>query len=211
MKKLLHIILPFVALMIGSASVGIAEETGPASFTGKLLVADTSLKDPRFARSVIYLVRHDSDGALGLIINKPLAKLPLADLLRQLEVEDVETDVELDLYFGGPVRGDYSFVLHSSDFAAAKATATVDGGFAVSDVRRVLRAMSEHRGPEKSLFAVGYAGWAPASAGCGTRARRLERDRCRRDPRFRFAGLGKVAGGARPAIFENVKRQGQPH
>ena len=162
MKKLLHIILPFVALMIGSASVGIAEETGPASFTGKLLVADTSLKDPRFARSVIYLVRHDSDGALGLIINKPLAKLPLADLLRQLEVEDVETDVELDLYFGGPVHGDYSFVLHSSDFAAAKATATVDGGFAVSDVRRVLRAMSEHRGPEKSLFAVGYAGWAPA-------------------------------------------------
>ena len=161
MRLSLRILLPLFVLLIGGVSNGIAGETGPKSLTGKLLVADTSLKDTRFARSVIYVVRHDAAGAMGLIINKPLVKLPLADMLRQIDVEKSETNAELDLYFGGPVQGEYGFVLHSDDFAAAKATAAVDGGFAISDVRQVLRAMSANKGPEKSLFAVGHAGWAP--------------------------------------------------
>ncbi len=160
MRHSLRILLPLVVLLVGSASGGIADETGAESFAGKLLVADKSMLDPRFAQSVIYLVRHDEEGAFGLIINKPLVKIPLADLLRQLDVEGTETQAELDLYFGGPVQGELGFVLHSRDFAAAKATATVQGGYAVSDVRQVLRAISEQRGPEKALFAVGYAGWA---------------------------------------------------
>ncbi|MFB3102466.1 MAG: YqgE/AlgH family protein [Alphaproteobacteria bacterium] len=149
-----------MVLLVGSASGGIADETGPESFAGKLLVADKSMLDPRFAQTVIYLVRHDEKGAFGLIVNKPLVKIPLADLLRQLNVEGTETQAELELYFGGPVQGELGFVLHSRDFAAAKATATVQGGYAVSDVRQVLRAISEQKGPEKALFAVGYAGWA---------------------------------------------------
>ncbi len=161
MRHSLRILLPLLVLSIGGASGGIADEAGRERFAGKLLVADTSLKDPRFARSVIYLVRHDAEGAFGLIINKPLAKLPLADMLRQLDVEGSETEAELDLYFGGPVQGELGFVLHSRDFAAAKATMIVQDGYAVSDVRQVLRAISEQKGPEKALFAVGYAGWAP--------------------------------------------------
>ncbi|MCZ6452838.1 MAG: YqgE/AlgH family protein [Alphaproteobacteria bacterium] len=160
MRHSLRILLPLVVLLVGSASGGIADETGPESFAGKLLVADKSMLDPRFAQTVIYLVRHDEKGAFGLIVNKPLVKIPLADLLRQLDVEGTETQAELDLYFGGPVQGELGFVLHSRDFAAAKATATVQGGYAVSDVRQVLRAISEQKGPEKALFAVGYAGWA---------------------------------------------------
>ena len=160
MRHSLRILLPLVVLLVGSASGGIADETGPESFAGKLLVADKSMLDPRFAQTVIYLVRHDEKGAFGLIINKPLVKIPLADLLRQLDVEGTETQAELDLYFGGPVQSELGFVLHSRDFAAAKATATVQGGYAVSDVRQVLRAISEQKGPEKALFAVGYAGWA---------------------------------------------------
>ncbi|NKB49886.1 MAG: hypothetical protein GKS02_11075 [Alphaproteobacteria bacterium] len=161
MRFSLRILLPVFILLIGGTSAGVAEEALPQSFTGKLLVADTSLKDSRFARSVIYVVRHDAEGAMGLIINKPLVKLPLTDMLQQLEVAKTDTDTQLDVYFGGPVRQEFGFVLHSSDFATAKATATVNNGFAVSDVRKVLRAMSEQKGPEKSLFAVGYAGWAP--------------------------------------------------
>lgn len=161
MSHSLRILISVLVLSIGGISAGIAAEPSPKSLTGKLLVADTSLKDPRFARSVIYLVRHDAAGAMGLIINKPLVKLPLDDMLHQLEVAETDTPAEMDVYFGGPVQADYSFVLHSRDFADAKATATVQNGFAVSDVRKVLRAMSEHKGPEKSLFAVGYAGWAP--------------------------------------------------
>ena len=161
MRYSLRILLPLLVLLIGGAPAGIADEVSPNSLAGKLLVADTSMKDPRFARTVIYMVRHDAAGAFGLIINKPLLKLPLADMLRQLKMEQFETKAELDLYFGGPVQGEYGFVLHSSEFAVAKATAAVQGGFAVSGVREVLRAIAEHKGPKKALFAVGYAGWGP--------------------------------------------------
>ncbi len=161
MKRSLGILLALLVLLIGSPTIGFADETGRERFAGKLLVADTSMADPRFAQSVIYLVRHDGDGAFGLIVNKPLAKLPLADMLRQLKLEGIDTKAQVDLYFGGPVQRELGFVLHSRDFAATDGTMTVENGYSVSGVRQVLRALSEHKGPEKALFAVGYAGWAP--------------------------------------------------
>lgn len=160
MRHSLRILLPLLVLLIGGASDGIADDPVPESFAGKLLVADNSMRDPRFAESVIYLARHDAEGAFGLIINKPLTKLPLAKLLSQLDLEATATGVELDLYFGGPVQGDLGFVLHSREFAANGATMKVEDGFSVSGVRQVLRAISSQKGPEKALFTVGYAGWA---------------------------------------------------
>jgi putative transcriptional regulator len=108
---------------------------------------------------VIYLARHDEEGAFGLIINKPLTKLPLAKLLDQLDLGATVSGAELDLYFGGPVDGELGFVLHSREFAAKGATMTVKDGLSVSGVRQVLRAISAQKGPEKALFTVGYAGW----------------------------------------------------
>lgn len=159
--RFFRIWLAAIALLIGGVADGVADEPRRESIAGKLLVADASMQDSRFAQAVIYLVRHDEDGAFGLIINKPLVRLPLADMLRHLDVQGIETQVELDLYAGGPVQRDLGFVLHSRDFAIAKATATVQDGYAVSDVRQVLRAISERKGPEKAIFVVGYADWAP--------------------------------------------------
>jgi len=143
----------------GGGAATAADDSGGARLTGKLLVADTSMSDPRFAEAVIYVARHDELGAFGLIINKPLTKLPLAKLLSQLNVEDAATNAELELYFGGPVEEDLGFVLHSPEFAVKGATLTIEGGLAVSGVRQVLRAIGEHNGPEKALFVIGYAGW----------------------------------------------------
>ena len=159
MRLSLRILLVSLVLSVGGTVAAVADET--ERFAGKLLVADASMPDPRFAQSVIYLVRHDEEGAFGLIVNKPLAKLPLADILRRLDLEETETLAELDLYFGGPVQRELGFVLHSRDFAASEGTMTVEDGFSVSGVRQVLRAISEKKGPEKVLFAAGYAGWAP--------------------------------------------------
>ncbi len=161
MKPLLRIFVPLLALLIGGAADAIADEHQRERFAGKLLVAEASMPDPRFAESVIYLVRHDEEGAFGLIINKPLMRLPLADMLGELDLEGAETGAELDLYFGGPVQGQLGFVLHSPDFTVTDSTMTVENGFAVTGVRQVLRAISEQKGPEKALFAVGYSGWAP--------------------------------------------------
>ncbi len=160
MRALLHVVIPFALLWIGIAGAA-AQETRGESFAGKLLVADTSMSDPRFAESVIYLVRHDEDGAFGLIINKPVVKLPLADMLSELDLEGAEPDAEVDLYFGGPVQRELVFVLHSRDFTADEGTVMIQDGYAVSGIRQVLRAMSEDKGPEKAIVAVGYAGWAP--------------------------------------------------
>ena len=161
MKPSLRIVLALLVLLAGAAAGVNAQDTERERFAGKLLVADASMPDPRFAESVIYLVRHDEEGAFGLIINKPLAKLPLADMLRKLDLEGTDTRAEMDLYYGGPVQRELGFVLHSRDFDASDDTMTVEGGFAVSGVRQVLRAISENKGPEKALFAAGYAGWAP--------------------------------------------------
>jgi len=157
MKHILRLWLPLVLLTFGAPAI--ADDGAPDYLAGKLLVADTSMRDPRFAESVIYLVRHDSEGAFGLIINKPLAKLPLAKLLSQLDLEATATGAELELYFGGPVQGELGFVLHSPEFAVKGATMNVEGGLSVSGVRQVLRAMATQKGPRKALFTVGYAGW----------------------------------------------------
>jgi putative transcriptional regulator len=82
-------------------------------------------------------------------------------MLRQLDLEGAETGAELDLYFGGPVQGQLGFVLHSPDFTVTDNTMAVEDGFAVTGVRQVLRAIADQKGPEKAIFAVGYAGWAP--------------------------------------------------
>lgn len=159
MSRSLRMLLPVLVLLIIAIPGAIADEADHQSFAGKLLVADLSMRDPRFAQSVIYIARHDEEGAFGLIINKPLTKLPLAKLLSQLDLEGAATGVELDLYFGGPVQNELGFVLHSSEFAAKGATMTVKDGFSVSGVRQVLRAVAAQKGPERALFTVGYAGW----------------------------------------------------
>ena len=161
MRAVRHLLLPLLVLLIVAAPAALARDDSAERFAGKLLVADPSIADPRFARAVIYLVRHDDDGAFGLIVNKPLAKFPLAKLLAQLELEAADSAAELELYAGGPVQRELGFVLHSSDFATAKATKRVDDGFAVSGVRQVLRALADDKGPKKALFTIGYAGWGP--------------------------------------------------
>ena len=158
MRHSLRILLPVLVLVFSASAF--ADDGEHEHFAGKLLVADTSMQDPRFAESIIYLVRHDEGGAFGLIINKPMTKLPLAKLLSQLDREGATTGLELELYFGGPVQGELGFVLHSRNFTAQGATMTVEDGLLVSGVRRVLRAIAGQKGPEKALFTMGYTGWA---------------------------------------------------
>jgi len=127
---------------------------------GQLLVATPEMGDPRFAETVIYMLRHDETGAMGLIINKPIARGPISDLLRGLGVEDEEAKGEIILHYGGPVEPLRVFVLHTDDYADSK-TQRVDGGIAVSAGPEIMRAMARGKGPRESIFALGYAGWAP--------------------------------------------------
>ena len=131
------------------------------SLAGQLLLAMPQMPDPRFARSVIYLCAHSDDaGAMGLIINKPLGSLTMGELFAQLDIEPSGAANSRLVHFGGPVEAGRGFVLHTADYRE-EATLHVEGNISVTATLEVLRAISRDRGPRQSLFALGYAGWAP--------------------------------------------------
>ncbi len=149
--------------VIGSSSGQSAAEEADGYLTGQLLVASPAMRDPRFVQAVIYMIAHNKEGAMGLVVNRPLARGPIWDLLKSLGVEDVEgedTGVETILYYGGPVESDKGFILHTSDYAL-KGTQIVDDGIAVTTDIEILRALARGKGPRRSLMIMGYAGWAP--------------------------------------------------
>jgi putative transcriptional regulator len=131
------------------------------SLTGQLLVAMPQMQDPRFARSVVYICAHSEDaGAMGLVINKPLGSLTMGELFAQLDISPGVPASSRPVHFGGPVEGGRGFVLHTADYNE-ETTLVVDANIALTGTLDILRAIGEGRGPRQSLFALGYAGWAP--------------------------------------------------
>jgi putative transcriptional regulator len=131
------------------------------SLAGQLLVAMPQMEDPRFARSVVYVCAHSGDaGAMGLVINKVLGSLTMAELFAQLEITLAGPARERRVHFGGPVEPGRGFVLHTDDYRE-EATLPVAGNIAVTATLDILRAIGTGGGPRHSLFALGYAGWGP--------------------------------------------------
>ncbi len=128
---------------------------------GQLLVAMPGMQDPRFEKAVIYMCAHNPDGAMGLVINRPLESLSFPDLLEQLEIDPVGGGSErIDVHFGGPVESGRGFVLHSRDYLQ-EATMVVDSDIALTATVDILKAIADGDGPRRSLLALGYAGWGP--------------------------------------------------
>ncbi len=136
-------------------------EGAASSLAGQLLVAMPQMGDPRFARSVIYLCTHTSDaGAMGLVINKVLGSLTLAELFVQLQIRSGRFAKERPVHFGGPVEPGRGFVLHTADYHE-DATLPVTDNIAITATLDIMHAIGTGRGPRHCLFALGYAGWAP--------------------------------------------------
>ncbi len=133
---------------------------GAGSLTGQLLVATPELNDPRFVRTVIYMVRHDANGAMGLVVNRPFKEVPIALLLDRLGADSKGVRGAIRLHYGGPVEPGRAFMLHSAEYAA-EGTQVIAGGFALTGEAEVLRAIGAGAGPRRALFALGYAGWGP--------------------------------------------------
>lgn len=91
----------------------------PASLVGQLLIATPAMSDPRFDRTVILMVRHDRNGAFGIVINRPVGELPTASLLEALGDKGVAPEGTLRMHYGGPVQPDLALVIHSADSTIA--------------------------------------------------------------------------------------------
>lgn len=129
--------------------------------TGHLLVAMPGMGDPRFERSVILLCKHSSDGAMGLIVNKPAPEVALGDLLDQLEIDAKGRCRFMPVHFGGPVETSRGFVLHGPAYRSRLQSMTVTPEFSMTATMDVLEDLAEGEGPEPALALLGYAGWGP--------------------------------------------------
>lgn len=130
--------------------------------TGQLLIAMPDLGDPRFQGSVVFLCAHSPDGAMGLILNKPIADVRFTDMLDQLGIQRGHATPELTVCYGGPVEMRRGFVLHSADYAGLEGEhLAIDARFSMTATLDILRDIARGLGPANAFMALGYAGWGP--------------------------------------------------
>jgi putative transcriptional regulator len=132
------------------------------SLAGRLLVATPDLQDPNFRETVVYMIHHDENGAMGLVVNRVLGSGPLDDLLERLGIDaegKAEAEVEVEVHYGGPVEAGRVFMLHTPDYRSEDTV--VSGLAALTVTPEILRDIAAGKGPRRSLFALGYAGWSP--------------------------------------------------
>jgi putative transcriptional regulator len=134
---------------------------GQSFLEGKLLIAMPGMTDPRFEKSVIFMCAHSADGAMGIIVNKPVAGLSFQDLMQKLDLQVTDHTLNFPVLYGGPVETGRGFVLHSGDYDSSDATLPVSEDVSLTATLDILRAMGEGRGPQSAIFALGYAGWSP--------------------------------------------------
>lgn len=126
--------------------------------TGKFLIAMPGMQDPRFDHSVILICAHGEDGAMGLIVNKPIPDVSFTELLDQMSIRQSGTPA-VPVIYGGPVERGRGFVLHADDQGQAEGRIHIPGAFAMTTTRDILQDLAIGEGPAQAVLALGYAGW----------------------------------------------------
>ena len=157
------VLAALVAFFVMPSSGGGADDAathGGRSLKGQFLVATPGMGDPRFAKSVIYMVDHTPRGAMGFIVNRAFGAGPLTEFLKGFGIKSEKSDATIAIHYGGPVAPDRGFVLHSGDYAGAD-TIRVSKGVSMTVEMSVLKDLAAGKGPGRVLFVMGYAGWGP--------------------------------------------------
>ena len=134
------------------------------SLTGKVLIAMPGMSDPRFARSVVLICAHGDEGAMGLVVNRPLEGLDFTDLLKQLEIDATPQARRVAVRFGGPVEPGRGFVLHrandADDIDEGEGRMRIgESDLAMTTTRDILEDLARGQGPDAAVLSLGYAGW----------------------------------------------------
>lgn len=144
-------------LLVGLFLLPAVAQSEGETLAGQFLIATKNLNDPNFRRTVIYICRHDAEGAIGLVLNRPMGKLPFATLLKPFGIESQDKR-EIPVRAGGPVQRNIAMVLHTPEVMADQALCSTAKG-AISASVEMLRAMAEGRGPRRTSVFFGYSGW----------------------------------------------------
>jgi putative transcriptional regulator len=133
--------------------------SGPTSFTGQLLIATPALQGSTFEHAVILIAQHNKEGALGIVINRPLGARSIASVLEALGADPGGAKDNVRVFLGGPVSPAVVFAVHNADYHLSD-TVDIDGRVALTPATEVLHDIGLGKGPGKSLIVFGYAGWS---------------------------------------------------
>lgn len=126
----------------------------------QFLIAMPELRDPNFFHGVTYLCEHNDEGAMGLMVNRPL-DITMGEVLRQMSIETEHPEVlHLPIFLGGPVQCERGFVLHRPH-GNWEVTMKVTDEIGVTSSRDIIEAIALGKGPAQCLVTLGYAGWGP--------------------------------------------------
>jgi putative transcriptional regulator len=129
------------------------------NLTHHFLIAMPSMADPYFAKSLTYVCEHNDQGALGVVINRPI-DMTLQALFERLSLTLKHKDLsDAPIYFGGPVQTDRGFVLHEPA-GSWQSTLKVHDAIGLTTSKDILEAVGRGEGPAKLLVTLGYAGWS---------------------------------------------------
>lgn len=128
------------------------------NLTDNFLIAMPAMEDPYFSGSLVYICEHNTNGALGIIVNRPI-DMTLASLFEKIDIKlETEDLADLPVYFGGPVQLDRGFVLHRPQ-GMWQSTLAVGEDIGFTSSRDVLAAVGSTGQPADFLITLGYAGW----------------------------------------------------
>ena len=130
------------------------------NLTQHFLIAMPAMRDPHFSKTLTFICEHNDQGALGVVVNRPI-DLTLHALLEQIEITP-ETDAAklIPVHYGGPVQTDRGFVLHTPA-GTWQSTLAVGEHIGLTTSKDILQATARGDGPKQMLVTLGYAGWAP--------------------------------------------------
>jgi putative transcriptional regulator len=129
------------------------------NLTHNFLIAMPNMVDPNFNGTLTYICDHGEQGALGVVVNRPI-ELDLSMLFEQIGLSLPERLQHQTVYFGGPVQTERGFVLHTPP-QTFTSTITVNDAVSLTTSKDVLEAVSQGAGPHKFMVSLGYAGWEP--------------------------------------------------
>jgi putative transcriptional regulator len=130
------------------------------NLTNHFLIAMPNMADPYFSNTLTYICEHSENGAIGLVINKPI-DITLGHLFEQVNIDlDNAAFAHDAVHFGGPVKVECGFVLHQP-LGDWNSTLKVDANVGMTTSRDILEAMARGEGPDRVIVTLGYAGWSP--------------------------------------------------
>ena len=129
------------------------------NLTDHFLIAMPNMADPYFSRTLTYICEHNDQGALGIVVNRPL-DITLETLFSQVDIKlEIESMKGSPVYFGGPVQTDRGFVLHRP-LGGWSSTLKVTDEIGLTTSKDILQAVGLGEGPDDIIMTLGYAGWS---------------------------------------------------